>query len=47
MTDRNIRCSLPTACCLLLSAGGANQFLGGLLFFGRLEIQDPRPDPDD
>ncbi len=26
------------------SIGGANQFLGGFLFFGRLEIRDPRPD---
>ncbi len=23
------------------SIGGGNQFLGGFLFFGRLEIQDP------
>ncbi len=29
------------------SIGGANQFLGGFLFFGRLEIQYPRPDLDD
>jgi len=27
------------------SVGQANQFLGSFLFFGRLEIQDPRPDP--
>ncbi len=26
---------------------GANQFLGGFLFFGRSEIQDPRPDLDE
>jgi len=45
MTDRNLRCSLPIACCPLLSAGRANRFLGGFLISGRLEIRDPRPDP--
>ena len=40
MTDGNLRCPL-------LSAGGPNQSSGGFLFFGRLEIQEPRPDHDD
>jgi len=39
MADRNLRCSL-------LSAGGANQFLGGFYVFGRLDIQDSRSDAE-
>ena len=45
-------CALLYALCVFTvpytdSIGGANQFLGGFLFFGRLEIQDTRTDHDE